>query len=128
MKLNGKVVIPVIFCIMFTSLIPPSFAGPIFKQVTLEDLGILQLAAHDLFLVDRVLEMDFENGLLDLSTLFTDMKTGLKFSDTAIGMGGETIPIDTTSLLLAGTQMTASWLVPVMVAGAGIVIVIARRF
>ncbi len=43
-------------------------------------------------------------------------------------VGGETIPIDTTSLLLAGTQMTASWLVPVMVAGAGIVIVIARRF
>ena len=64
-------------------------AGPIFKQVTLEDLGILQLAAHDLFLVDRVLEIDFENGLLDLSTLFTDVKTGLEFSDEAIGMGGE---------------------------------------
>jgi len=64
-------------------------AGPIFKQVTLEDLGILQLAAHDLFLVDRVLEIDFENGFLDLSTLFTDVKTGLEFSDAAIGMGGE---------------------------------------
>jgi len=64
-------------------------AGPIFKQVTLEDLGILQLAAHDLFLVDRVFEIDFENGLLDLSTLFTDVKTGLEFSDAVIGMGGE---------------------------------------
>ena len=28
-------------------------AGAIFKQVTLEDLGILQLAAHELFVVSR---------------------------------------------------------------------------
>ena len=43
-------------------------------------------------------------------------------------VGGTLIPIDTTSLLLAGTQMTTSWLIPVIVAGAGIGIVIARRF
>ena len=83
-----------LFTIVTTSLLlgqmgQTASAGPIFKQVTLEDLGILQLAAHDLFLVDRVLEIDFENGLLDLSTLFTDVKTGLEFSDEAIGMGGE---------------------------------------
>jgi len=73
-----------LFTIITTSLLlgqmgQTASAGPIFKQVTLEDLGILQLAAHDLFLVDRVL----------LSTLFTDVKTGLEFSDAAIGMGGE---------------------------------------
>jgi len=28
-------------------------AGAIFKQVTLEDLGILQLAAYELFVVSR---------------------------------------------------------------------------
>jgi len=40
------------------------------------------------------------------------------------------IPIDIpigTSLLLAGTQMTASWLIPVIVAGAGIVLVLVRK-
>ena len=83
-----------LFTIVTTSLFlgqmgQTASAGPVFKQVTLEDLGILQLAAHDLFLVDRVLEIDFENGLLDLSTLFTNTKTGLDFSDDEIGMGGE---------------------------------------
>jgi len=43
-------------------------------------------------------------------------------------IGGTIIPLDTTSLLLAGTQMTASWLIPVIVSAIGIGIVIARKF
>ncbi len=43
-------------------------------------------------------------------------------------VGGEMIPLDTTMILLAGTQMTTSWLVPVVVAGVGIAIVLARKF
>ncbi len=43
-------------------------------------------------------------------------------------VGGTLIPIDATSLLLAGTQMTASWMIPVIVVGIGIAIVIARKF
>ncbi len=43
-------------------------------------------------------------------------------------VGGDLIPLDTTSLLLAGAQMTASWMIPVIVSGIGIAIVIARRF
>jgi hypothetical protein len=31
-------------------------------------------------------------------------------------------------LLLAGTQMIAAWMIPVIVAGIGIAIVIARKF
>ena len=42
-------------------------------------------------------------------------------------VGGEMIPLDTTSLLLAGAQMTTSWLVPVIVAGTGIGLVLVRR-
>ncbi len=42
-------------------------------------------------------------------------------------IGGVLIPIETTSLLLAGTQMTASWLIPVVVAGSGIVLVFVRK-
>jgi len=47
------------------------------------------------------------------------------FDDKLIG--GTLIPIDKTSLLLAGAQMTTSWLIPVIVAGLGFAIVIARK-
>ncbi len=43
-------------------------------------------------------------------------------------VGGTLIPIDKTSLILAGTQMTAVWMIPVIIAGIGIAIVIARKF
>jgi hypothetical protein len=42
-------------------------------------------------------------------------------------IGGKVMEINTTPLLVAGTQMTASWLIPVIVAGAGIVLVFVRK-
>jgi len=45
-----------------------------------------------------------------------------------IRVGGEIMPLDTTSLLLVSTQMNAAWMIPVIVAGIGIAIVIARKF
>ena len=39
------------------------------SMVTLRELGLLQLAAHDFFNVNRTTEVDHENGDLDLSTL-----------------------------------------------------------
>jgi len=44
-----------------------------------------------------------------------------------VTVGGTSVPIDTTALLLAGSQMTVSWMIPVIVAGIGIAIVIARK-
>jgi len=43
-------------------------------------------------------------------------------------VGGKIIPIEATSLILAGTQSTFSWLIPVTVSAIGIAIVIARKF
>jgi len=43
-------------------------------------------------------------------------------------VGGSLIPIDTTMVLLAGTHMSAAWMIPVIVAGIGFAIVIARKF
>jgi hypothetical protein len=43
-------------------------------------------------------------------------------------VGGEMIPLDTTMVLLAGSQMTASWMIPIIVSGIGIGIVLARKF
>lgn len=42
-------------------------------------------------------------------------------------VGGTFIPIDSTSLLLAGAQTTASWFLPALIAGAGIIAVLIRR-
>jgi len=84
----GKVfAVTIISVILLSSgivTITPSFAEADNKKlrVTLEDLGVLQLVAHDLFNVNRGLEVDFENGKLDLSTLFDH-------GDENIAIGGE---------------------------------------
>ncbi len=43
------------------------------------------------------------------------------------GVGGEIIPINTASLLLAGVQTSALWLIPFLVSAAGITIFFARK-
>jgi len=43
-------------------------------------------------------------------------------------VGGEIIPIDIKALILAGTQTTAAWMIPVIVSVVGIGIVLARKF
>jgi len=48
-------------------------------------------------------------------------------SEPGPDVGGELIPINTTPLLLAGAQMTASWVIPVIAAGAGIGLVVVSR-
>ncbi len=42
-------------------------------------------------------------------------------------VGGEFIGIETTSVLAAGAQYTAAWMIPVIVSGIGIAVVIARK-
>ena len=43
-------------------------------------------------------------------------------------VGGELIPVDSTMVLVAGTQNIAAWMIPVIVSAIGIGIVIARKF
>jgi len=70
-------------------------AEPPHKRVTLRDLGVAQLAAHDFFNVDRGDRDDAdtaterEDGKLNLTTLFMDTITGKKFTDAEIALGGE---------------------------------------
>ena len=45
-----------------------------------------------------------------------------------LAVGGEFIGIETTSVLAAGAQYTAAWMIPVIVSAIGIGIVIARKF
>ena len=42
-------------------------------------------------------------------------------------IGGDIISLDKTSLILAGTQVTASWLIPVILSVVGIGLVFLRK-
>lgn len=81
------------------------------NQISLEDLGMLQLAAHDFFNVDRgdrvnaYTATDFENGRLDLSTLFIDMTTGVPFSKDIVAIGGEPRNRENIILFSVATQL-----------------------
>jgi len=55
-------------------------------------------------------------------------KIATDFTDQPQQVGGSLIPIDMTMVLLADTQMAAAWMIPVIVAGIGFAIVIARKF
>ena len=58
-------------------------------------------------------------------------QTGIDFALVPVNgcqaIGGEIIPIETTSLLLAGAQTNALWIFPVLLAGAGIALVLVKR-
>jgi len=53
------------------------------------------------------------------------IKSTLQSSLCAVG--GMSIPLDSTALLLAGAQTTSAWLIPVIVVAIGFAIVIARK-
>jgi len=53
---------------------------------------------------------------------------GDKIGPPTTAIGGEWIPLDTTMVLVAGTQATAAWMIPVIVSAIGIGIVIARKY
>ena len=62
------------------------------------------------------------------SETFVTGSNGVPPSGTPMAVGGEFIGIDTTAVLAAGAQNTAAWMIPVLVAAAGLGIVIARKF
>jgi len=49
-------------------------------------------------------------------------------ADSCFAVGGDMIQMETTSVLAAGAQYTAAWMIPVIVSGIGFAIVIARKF
>ena len=87
-----------------------SFALDYNKHVTLEDLGILQLAAHDLFNVDRMNKIDFENRKLDLSTIFVDtVNDDAPFDANIIAIGGEARNRENIMLFTVASELGLSY-------------------
>ena len=100
MKIVGSNTFLISGLLLMLALIPfvfdEAFAFDYKKHVTSEDLGILQLAAHDLFNVDRCdgkpeCLKEQEDGKLNLSTLFFDTTDPLKteFPLETVALGGE---------------------------------------
>ncbi len=61
--------------------------------------------------------------VLECNGVFADCQAQLCHA-----VGGAMIQMETTSVLAAGAQYTAAWMIPVLVSAIGIGIVIARKF
>jgi len=77
-------------------------------------------ASNGILNLDDIDEIDITIGVTDYDLDLIDITMQM--------VGGELIPIDTTSLIVAGAQMNAAWMIPVIVSAIGIGIVIARKF
>ena len=94
-----------------------AFATNHIYEIDFTGLGsTIDVNYHDCFYGDNVYLSD-EQFILEIFA-----------PESASPVGGELIPLDTTMILLAGTQTTASWLIPVIVSAIGIGIIIARKF
>jgi len=69
-----------------------------------------------------------DNGDIVFLAQFDDGSKGIVLAQLDQVIGGEILPINTSALLLAGAQSISMWMIPVVIAGAGIgVFVIKRR-
>jgi len=76
----------------------------------------------------NIVSINPANGLItDIGPNTPNLISDLTFVPQDVTIGGTIIPIDTTSLLLVGAQMTAAWMIPVIIAGIGFAIVILRK-
>jgi len=73
-------------------------------------------------------QTNFDMVSLDASPVEDSIGQGENGGGPNTAIGGELIPIETSMVLVAGSQNTAAWMIPVLVSAIGIGIVIARKF
>ena len=94
---------------------------------TNSDLSELIASIH-LSSIDPDIVTFNNHGTLTAPVLNQDSVFNDNLQNPCLEIGGEIIPINTTALLLAGVQSVSMWMIPVVIAGAGIgVFVIKRR-
>ena len=101
------------------------------KQEPNQSLDFEHLKCYDFTISDTVLAfLAIINQFHDDEPL--DPIEGVEFCSAAdkfpILVAGTLIPMDTTMVLLAGTQVMLSWIIPVVVAAVGFGVVIARKY
>jgi len=88
-------------------------------------------AGHNIPLTCAGCDLEFEICEGDGMSIYEECAANRDSCKRALmcnAVGGEFIGIETTSVLVAGAQYTAAWMIPVIVSGIGIAIVIARKF
>jgi uncharacterized repeat protein (TIGR01451 family) len=125
----------------FTVLVDPSFAGSSIDNTgtvtttTTEsnstcDLGtIIGNGGMNSATFTVLVDPSFAGSSIDnTGTVTTTTTESNSFVGQNVPVGGTDIPINTTSLLLAGAASVSMWMIPVVLAGAGIgAFVIIRR-
>ncbi len=91
----------------------------IFVPQTCEDCDVLE----QLFLEECGVNAQFISPLCE--ELFADLQTCRATFCRAVG--GDMIQIETTSVLAAGAQYTAAWMIPIIVSAAGIGLLIQAQ-
>lgn len=91
-------------------------------------LAIPEIPVPDLnYVIDQLTNDNVLNGMLQVVQI-TDHKACFESQKTDEGVAGTFVPINYSMLILAGTQMVGAWIIPALVASAGIAIVIARKY
>jgi len=75
----------------------------------------------------NIIENSYLSDIIMRNTVISSMQDNV-FTMPRIVVGGHMIPVDTTTLILAGAQYTAVWLIPVLVSAIGFGIVILRKY
>jgi len=70
----------------------------------------------------------FAGGPADEEQCRDDFAICVVFAGGSCPVGGSMIQMETTSILAAGAQYTMAWMIPTLIAAAGIGIVIASKF
>jgi len=100
MRANNFTLLGIVTLFAVSVFYPSSFSDPVYAEkkgpmTSVEALGVLQIAAHDFFNVDRCdrispdCAIEHEDGKLNLSTLLLDPITKEPLPDEEILLGGE---------------------------------------
>jgi len=73
-------------------------------------------------------ELCINKRVEDQTQQFRGIVQVIEWPTIRTAVGGDMIQMETTSILAAGAQYTAAWMIPVIVSGIGFAIVIARKF
>ena len=76
--------------------------------------------------VHVLIQMNTDTGALELASMSSAEMTFMQEEIQELTIGGEIIPIETTSLLLSNTQ-SFSWMIPVLLSGIGIGLFVVSR-
>jgi hypothetical protein len=74
-----------------------------------------------------IIENSYLSDVIMRNTKITSMQNNVFLMPVPHAVGGLMIQVDTTVLMLAGTQYMAAWLIPVIVSAVGVGIVILRK-